>query len=188
MLVNAVAVQISPASPLRPVTACDEIDNFPSRIPVQSAPRLPAARLKSSEAGVAAEAFCESTGMRTRRRQSTASSRTGLRAWNAESLAKALVSSPTSLRCVRALDAHQHIVNEPALDPVDAVLDSPVSPGKPWQRVVRGQPLVGGGQHVGQVLAPDLHRRRREHAQQQVGGYRAGRRGERPQPGRAQPR
>jgi hypothetical protein len=47
-------------------------------------------------------------------------------------------------------------------------------------RVVCSQPLVAGGQHVGQVLAPDRDRRRGEHAQQQVrrGGVR--RRSQRP--------
>ena len=63
-------------------------------------------------------------------------------------------------------------------------------PGRPARLLTRvrlGEPAVGGGQHVGQVPAPDLDGRRREHAQQQVGCGGAGRRGQRAQPARAQP-
>ena len=62
--------------------------------------------------------------------------------------------------------------------------------GLAWPRsriVRRGEPLVRRGQHVGEVLPPDLRGRRGEHAEQQVGRGGARRGGQRPQPGRAQP-
>ena len=73
------------------------------------------------------------------------------------------------------------------LPPVRLTLARRDRPRSGAGRVVRGQPLVGGAQHVGQVLAPDRDRRRGEHAQQQAGGCGVRRGGQCPQPGRAQP-
>src|SRR5262245_40835708 len=53
-----------------PATACETIASPPSLISVQFAPRLPFARLKSSEA-VAARAVCGNTKSGTRRREKT---------------------------------------------------------------------------------------------------------------------
>jgi len=94
--VNLPAVQMSPVSPLLPVTACDEIDNPPSCIPVQSGPKPPFDRSKSSEACATAwpfsfcegAAICTSVITRTRRRQKTTN---GQRALDIEALARVLV-------------------------------------------------------------------------------------------------
>src|SRR6476660_2694330 len=94
-----------PVSPLLPVTACDEIDNPPSCIPVQSGPKPPFSRSKSSEACATAWLFCSCEGVaifpfcegvvictsvitRTRRRQKTTN---GQRALDIEALARVLV-------------------------------------------------------------------------------------------------
>jgi hypothetical protein len=47
-------------------------------------------------------------------------------------------------------------------------------------RLIGGEPLVRGGQHIGKILAPDRDRRRGEHAQQQVRRGSGGRGGQRP--------
>src|SRR5215471_11118183 len=59
-----------------PATACETIASPPSLVLVQFAPRLPFARLKSSEA-VAARTFCGNITNETRRRVKTTSNLNG---------------------------------------------------------------------------------------------------------------
>ena len=95
-----------------------------------------------------------------RRRQQTASRPTSQRALSIEFLARALVISPTNLWCVRsAATAMPAIACLLSLTPSHSKPNQgriqwtrpgqPVSPGKPWPGIVRGEPLVRGRQHVG---------------------------------------